>query len=589
MIGSPCPGEALPGPDIGSLVARCADIGVLDQVTPLLAELGWDGTFDASRRPDRDVHGHQHSFGDAERHARGIHYTPPRVAAGLVEVALADVAPAARIGDPACGTGVFLVASAEHLRRHGATVESVIDDQIFGMDIDPVAVALARLELALWAARHTGSCREVPTGHLGVGDGLVDADRLVCRGPLDAVVGNPPFGSQLKGDTVRSRSERRRLEGVFGRGALGSADTAALFLERSVGLVGDGGVVCLVLPASLAAASGAARVRDAVSVRGRPEAVWLGGTDVGFDASVEVWAPVLGVGRPTPGPIARYRGATVDPLDVIGRPTEGGNWAPLLVDVPTARHAPAPGGTGPRGAALSQIATVTAGFRRHFYGLAPHVVDDPGHQTPWPVLVTTGAIDPFRHRVDEPVRFARRNWRRPVVDLASLGAADRDLAEWVRTVLEPKVLVAAQGRVVEVVVDVEGVMVPSTPTVAVVPRPDAPTTLWHIAAVLSSPEATRRLHLEAGGTGLAAGVCRVSTGFVAATTMPADLSTWDRAASAARRATEAAQRCDAATWEAELDRMARVAPPGDADSVEALQRWWRERRPPWRSARTLGR
>lgn len=573
--------------------ARFAELGLIEAATPLLERLGWDGRIDAS--PGGSTAGHQHSFDAAERHRFGIHYTPPAVADGLVRIVLDHGVSTVTVADPACGAGVFLVAAAEGLRRAGVPVDTIITGRLRGADRDRVAVDLTRLELALWAARHTGRFCPIPEDHLLVADALdttAPVGWLAGDDRVDVVVGNPPFGSQLKGDTIRSRAERERLAGEFGIGRIGHADTAALFLLRSVELVGDGGTVCLILPTSVAAAQGSARIRAAVGARARPSAVWIAGGDVGFDASVNLFAPVFSVGDDGGGPVRRHRGVRVESDGTV--PGLGGatNWAPLLADTPPG-SVPGDGSTGPGPEAprLGAVASTVAGFRQHFYGLAPHVRDDPHHRSTGPLLVTTGAVDPLHHRTRVPVRFAGRSWVRPVLDLDGLDRDDPSLAHWVRDLLVPKVLVASQGRVIEALVDPGGVMVPSTPTIAVRPRPDAVPGIWHIAAMLCDPRATARLHEEAGGTGLGVSTCRVTAGFLESLPQPDDPVAWDRAAEAARRASLAAECGDARTWSNELDRVASLLRPAGSDSeqAEALQRWWSRRRPGWRGARTLVR
>ena len=98
--------------------------------------------------------------------------------------------------DPTCGGGAFLVAAAEALHRNGSPVERIVAEQLHGVDLDPEAVAVARLEVACWALAATGELHLVPEAHLVVGDGLLDVS---AGAPFDVVLGNPPFGSQLRG------------------------------------------------------------------------------------------------------------------------------------------------------------------------------------------------------------------------------------------------------------------------------------------------------------------------------------------------------------------------------------------------------
>lgn len=586
-----------PSVELGPIVARSAGafaaLGVLDEARPLLEPLDWDGHLDGDHTSGTAGVAYARGLDSGHRHNQGIHYTPGQLAGGLVRATLgehlADHGHAdLRVGDPACGAGVFLVAAAEALHAAGSPVDRIVDTQLFGADLDPVAVALARIEVALWATRVDGRVRIVPEDHLVVADALAVEDHRTWtarRAFLDVVVGNPPFGAQLRGDTVRDRARQRSLAATLGVGALGYVDTAALFLLRAVDLVRAEGHVTLILPTSVAATKSARGVREAVGARARCTGVWVGRGDVGFDAEVAVWAPMFRGEVPRSGPIRvrRFEGPEVRPVGSTEVTFEPSSWAPLLAADLAIASVPARAKSlevGP----VASIASITAGFRQHFYGLTPHVHDDPDAPDRAPTLVTTGAIDPLRLLEDRPIRFAGRDFDRPVVDLDAL-RAEPSLGDWVRALLVPKVLVASQGRVLEVVVDVEGTFVPSTPVIAVVPDDEVGVGLWHLAAALASPLESARLHLRARGTGMDGRSCRVTAGFVGAIGIPTDPVAWDDAADAARQASDASEVGDAATWDEQLRRLG-AALVGPHDPGGVLE-WWNGQRPQWRGARLL--
>lgn len=589
--------------------AGFAELGLLDDAAALLEGLGWDGCIDPGDEGSTVGVQYPRVMDPSARHTLGIHYTPAPIAQGLTSLVLGATGSARssaplRVGDPACGAGAFLVAAAEGLRAGGAPVERIVSEQLFGADVDETALALARVEIARWSAQASGEVHVIPDAHLVAGDSLVRGDSdgwIGRRGEMDVVLGNPPFGSQLRGDTVRDPSRQQLLVDTFGVGALGYADTAALFLLRAVDLVDRGGRVALVLPTSLAAAQGSRSIRSAVNGRTRLTDVWIGGVDVGFDAAVSVWAPILEksdrVTRSTT--IRRYSGAEVQALDTIEATLDPSSWAMLLDQIPRDG-----GGALPRGEpmvvepaeTIASVANVTAGFRRHFYGLAPHTRDDPSGVDRAPVLVTTGAIDPMHHRVDTPVRFAGRSYERPVVEVTGLESEDAAIATWVRSLLVPKVLIASQGRVLEAIVDAEGFMIPSTPVIAVLPDDDSGLTVWHLASLVSSPLTAAKLRASAAGTGMDGRGCRVTAGFVRAVALPTDRAAWDDGADAARCATLASAQGNETAWADQLDRLGEAML--DATSVTVATRrggrrevldWWREQRPRWRGARLLSR
>ncbi|MGB1506480.1 MAG: hypothetical protein ACPHDT_13450, partial [Acidimicrobiales bacterium] len=83
-------------------------------------------------------------------------------------------------------------------------------------------------------------------------------------------------------------------------------------------------------------------------------------------------------------------------------------------------------------------------------------------------------------------------------------------------------------------VDEVGSAVPSVPVVSVEPRPDAPS-LWHLAALLTSPVATTLAVLDAAGSAMSADAIRVSAPRLARLPLPGDRRAWDEAAIAAHR------------------------------------------------------
>ncbi|HVM15717.1 MAG TPA: N-6 DNA methylase, partial [Egibacteraceae bacterium] len=180
------------------------------------------------------------------RRSTGAFYTPEAVARPIV-VAVLDGLPGQgeasrvldgvpgcgevpRVGDPSAGGGAFLLAAVRHLTARGGDPRVLVRDCVFGVDVDPIAVAVTRTALAIVAGG-----QPPPAAHVRVADALDDPQPLPAG--LDAVVGNPPFLSQLAAATARSPAQRRALEARFGAPARGYADTAVLFLLLAMRLV----------------------------------------------------------------------------------------------------------------------------------------------------------------------------------------------------------------------------------------------------------------------------------------------------------------------------------------------------------------
>ena len=528
------------------------------------------------------------------RKRQGLHVTPSWLAGRLVAMALPDRRPGGAwptVCDPACGGGSFLLAAARHLHAQGARRRRIVRELIWGADIDRVGLAAAEAALALWAGEAP------PPGRLVVDDPL-RAGRELWRdapaGGFDAVVGNPPFQSQLGRATARSGADQRLLRRRFGPAVRAYTDTAWLFLLLGCELVRPGGRVVLVEPQSVVAARDAAAVRAAVDRLAALRDLWLDGDRV-FSAAVRVCAPVLERRRPDgplpgSGPVGGHDGSG-DPGGA-GLPGGAGSGDPGSAGLPDgdgpgdswarlwARALDLPPVALPAGPTLGDRATIVAGFRDQYYGLVDAVREagpgEPGDGAA--PLVTSGALDwaacAWGRR---PARYAKRRWQAPVVELARVAAGAPPIARrWVERTRVPKLVVATQTRVVEAAVDTEGGWVPSVPALAVLPAGTeegaggaGDVGLWRLAAALLSPAATAWLVRRAAGTGLERGALKVAAPDLAALPLPADRGAWD-AAAGALAAFAAGPGEDALAVYLDAIGVAYGTPP-------SLSRWWRRR------------
>jgi hypothetical protein len=484
------------------------------------------------------------SLSTAERR-RGAHYTPREVAVQVAGRALPDSAPAGPVVDPACGAGALLLGVADRLVALGRDRADVARHLLYGADLDPLAVAVAETAITIWSGGVPPSA-----GHLVVGDPLRSGGSAWPATPSEgfaAVVGNPPFQGQLATSTARTAEEAERLRERFGAAVGPYVDTAALFLLVGLELAAPGGRIAMVQPQSTAAARDAGPVRMELARRARLVELWAPPERL-FAARVHVCVPVLEVGEGDgrsdwSAEIAATRGTP--PVD-LGRRRQGADPE-----------------------RLAGRARVLASFRDHYYGLVPHVTEAPatgadGDRSAHP-LVTAGLIDVGRCGWGEqPVRFAKRSWARPVVDVDAVRASSRRLDGWLDVVLAPKVVVASQTRVVEAAADTDGSWVPSTPTISILPHD--PSALPGLLATVCSPPASAWVAARAAGSALSVDTIRVTRGLLEALPLPLDAEAWTEAAEALL-AGDLEAFAEAATAMYRLDR---------ATAREVLG-WWRPR------------
>lgn len=502
------------------------------------------------------------------RRAGGVYYTPPEVAGRVTAWALEGCTGGALVVDLACGGGVFLLAAADLLRQRGGRPAAIVAEQLHGVDIDPLAAEVSAASLSLWAALHRDPTDARPA--IVAGDALTPKVGGLARpgAGFDAAIGNPPFLGQLASRTARPPAASRRLAALFGDAAKGYVDTAMLFALQACRVTRAGGAVALLLPESVLSAAGARAARSALLRAAGLEQLWLAGGSV-FDASVRVCVPVLRVGATT-GATVRRHGANGDGPDdaALDRAALDRSWASLAagaLGVP-----PITGAAAAAAGTVGSIATATADFRDQYYGLIPFVRERDGVP-----LVTTGVVDPAVCRWGQrPVRYAKRRWEAPAVDLERL-AAESDLGGWAASRLVPKVLVATQTRVLEAVVDAGGSWLPSTPVISVVPRD--PAQIWHVAAVLLSPIATAWALHHAAGAALSSHAIKLSARQVLEIPAPPCSARWDAAAALVQQAHEASgalRRSDLLVAAAEA-MVAAFGLPSD----DPLLPWWRARLP----------
>lgn len=253
-----------------------------------------------------------------ERRRGGRHYTPRPLAREVVRRALApllsdrarDDVRALRVCDPAMGGGVFLLEALRQLgEAAGGDLPAVARGCVFGLDLDPVAVAIARVAVA----REAGLAPDDPhlLTALREGDGL--------RGPtprgdpralpwthlaqgFDAVVGNPPWVSYAGRAAQPLDRPRRAWYARHYASFRGYRNLQGLFVERATTLGRPGARVALVLPSSMAELDGYAPVREVFDRAARCDAALPDLGEESFEAVAQPAMALLGTLRDAPLP-----------------------------------------------------------------------------------------------------------------------------------------------------------------------------------------------------------------------------------------------------------------------------------------------
>ena len=508
-----------------------------------------------------------------ERRSRGAHYTPPVVAAQVAELVLDAVAAspdaamqaneAPTVWDPSCGGGAFLLATLVALETRTGIDRSELVAQCLATDIDEFALILCDAALQIWSG---GTARP----NVCCGDALLTGfEDAPAPWPdtVDLIVGNPPFLGQLFSDTSRSGHRAERLRARYQQVSRAYLDEAGLFVAMATERVSDAGAIGLIVPASLLGAADAVGLRRMVAESHTLSALWIDSKQ-SFDAAVDVVAVVLTRDDQS----ASNEGQTQVWLD--GQVTSAqaptpDTWAPLLAAADASPNVVLDGlGAG----AVEDVASLTAGFRQHFYGIADAVAEVAGGapSPAVPALVTSGAIDPLYNRWgSRPIKFARQRWNAPVLHLDQI--EDASVKDWFAARCRPKILLATQTAVIEAIVDTDGSMVPSVPVLVVEPVDDD--MLWLLAAALTSPAASAWLYQRAAGTGLSRKAIRLRAREVAGLGLPRNREAWETGAEHAKLAHQSSTNGDVETYVRELRALGKAMDVayGVDDTVGS---WW---------------
>lgn len=198
----------------------------------------------------------------------GAYYTPPPLTERLL--VLAEEAGVnwqeARVLDPACGGGAFLVPVATRIRdaRKDATPAALIEHlgaHLSGFEIDPFAAWLTQAWLEIAFAP------ELRAAGLRFPKVVTICDSLNMQAPrgglYDLVIGNPPYGR-----VTLSASQRE----VYKRSLYGHANLYGLFTDLALRWTKKGGVIAYVTPTSFLAGEYFKALRGLIAKEARPVA-----------------------------------------------------------------------------------------------------------------------------------------------------------------------------------------------------------------------------------------------------------------------------------------------------------------------------
>lgn len=232
------------------------------------------------------------------RKSGGVYYTPEPIVNYVLDQAIDVISPSFTLHpssfsppfllDPACGSGVFLLAAYQRLLdwygRSGSTHSQrqqltplarsqILQHHIYGVDLDAQAVAVTRLSLWLklmeapqpWQyplpdLSRNICCGDAVMGETGGFEWTKQFPQILQTGGFDAVIGNPPY-VDAEVMALHLPQVRQHCSQHY-RSATGNWDLFCVFIEKAIDLCRPGGLVSLVVPNKLASADYASTVRQ---------------------------------------------------------------------------------------------------------------------------------------------------------------------------------------------------------------------------------------------------------------------------------------------------------------------------------------
>ena len=173
-------------------------------------------------------------------------FTPTQIVDFII--GLVNVPKSGIILDPACGSAGFLCAAQSVLGEHS-------DTRLVGLDIDERMCWIARTNLLVHGSDSATICCLPGAGSLGEFDHVSNE----VGGLADLILENPPFGSDVYDQGILSLFETGRNKA--------SRRRSVLFLERSIELLSDGGVMAAVVDDSVLNLDGNADIRSLIRNR----------------------------------------------------------------------------------------------------------------------------------------------------------------------------------------------------------------------------------------------------------------------------------------------------------------------------------
>ncbi len=459
------------------------------------------------------------SYGDQTgkpRKARGSYYTPHAIVDYILQNTLIqrlDQEPNSelRLLDPACGGGIFLLSAYQLLLdwylqqylKHSqpwtqpicknengdwqlafAERSRILHKHIYGIDIDPDAIAITKLSLGLQCL--SGSLDKEQVGDLSQN---LQCDNTIFRkagsNEFDIVIGNPPY-IDSEWMTVHLADWRSYCTAHY-QTAIGNWDLFCIFIEKSLMLCKPGGLVSLVVPNKLAAADYAAAARSLLTRQATLLALRDYSKTSAFSASVY---PLVYIAQKMISPDATHQSVWYEqmqslnqvelayPMNVpCGLETAELPWR--MAQTPQMAALMDRLSQFPKLAAIAQI--TGAATVAEAYAIQPLIQNSA--VASGLKLVNSGTIDRYRLLWGaKPMRYLGQSYAHPIIPTAAIAQLP---PKRYQQATQPKIIVAGMTRSLEAGLDAKGTILAGKST-TLIRTIDAAIDLRYLLGILHS-------------------------------------------------------------------------------------------------------
>ncbi|MDD3401032.1 MAG: N-6 DNA methylase [Eubacteriales bacterium] len=204
---------------------------------------------------------------DNNKGENGIVFTPKYIADYIVATTLKeqiDWNPSISIIDPGCGGGIFLIAAAEFLhKKYHVKIETIIENNLFGIDIDSDNVRRCSLAMKLLCAKYGGDFDSTNANILCLDSLKSDWKESFSVSSFDYVIGNPPYVNPHDMNTETTLF----LKKTFSTTQNGVFNIFYAFIEHAIKFLSSTGALGYIVPNNFLTIKSALDLRDFLQSR----------------------------------------------------------------------------------------------------------------------------------------------------------------------------------------------------------------------------------------------------------------------------------------------------------------------------------